>query len=177
MYWTRFGSEDKEPKTIKVVDNGAFQVLQLGVSGMMPLKDFVRSKNSDVLQFYGPMRIPKTPVPRREFVYESPDLIVERFEKQTDPSVVLAMVNEFLRQMPEETRRKIPRTLRLPVTISGAEDLQAVFERFDEAALVWGMENDVDNPALDEVAHFLRAAWFQFEQLILDAMPFEDPGP
>jgi len=82
---------------------------------------------------------------------------------------------EFLRQMPEETRRKIPRTLKLPAAISSGEELENVFERFDEAAYTWGMENDVENPALDEVAHLLRGAWFQYEQIAMDAMPFEDP--
>lgn len=161
---------------IQVIDDDGLQVLQLGISGILPLKEFVRNKNSDALQFYGPMRIPKTQIPRRGIAHEqSRDPITERFERQTDPKVVLSMMNEFLRQMPEDTRRKIPRTLKLPAAIASGEELEAVFERFDEAAYTWGMENDVENPALDEVAHLLRAAWFQFEQIAIDAAPFDDP--
>lgn len=175
MYWTRLGPEDKDPKTVQVIEGDGLQVLQLGVSGMVSLKEFARGK-SDALQFYGPMRIPKTPILRREIAYEpARDPVSERFEKQTDPEVVLAMMNEYLRQMPEESRRKIPRTLKLPASISDGQELQAVFERFDEAAYAWGMENDVDNPALDEVAHWLRASWLQLEQISMDAEPFEDP--
>ena len=175
MYWTRLGPEDTDPKTIQVIDDGGLQVLQLVISGIVSLREFARSKSA-ALQFYGPMRIPKTPIPRRETSYEPPrDPVTERFEKQTDPEVVLRMVNDYLRQITEGMRRKIPRTLMLPAGIANGQELEAVFERLDEAAYTWGMENDADNPALDEVAHFLRAAWFQFEQIAIDAEPFEDP--
>lgn len=175
MSWARLGPEDKDPKVIQVIDENGLHAVQLGVTGSLPLKEFARSK-PDALQFYGPMRVPKTPIPRRDTSYEPPrDPVTERFEKQSDPKVVLGMVNDYLRQMPEETRRKIPRTLMLPARIADGQELEAVFERLDEAAYGWGMENDADNPALDEVAHFLRAAWFQFEQIAIDAEPFEDP--
>lgn len=174
MYWMRVGREDKDPRVIQVVEENGLQVLQLGISGHLPLKEF--AAKSDALQYYGPMHIPKTPIPRRDVAYEPVrDPVTERFEKQTDPTVVISMVNEYLRQMPEEVRRKIPRTLMLPVGIETGQELEAVFERFDAAAYAWGMENEADNPALDDVAHFLRAAWLQFEQISMDAEPFEDP--
>ena len=175
MYWARHGADDQQPKVIQVVDNDGLQVIQLGTVGMLPLAEFASSQPTS-LQVYGPMRIPKTPVPRREVVFEdSPDPVMERFGKQTDSAVVLRMLNDYLRQMPEESRRKIPRTLKLPPEIKSGEELQAAFERFDEATYTWGMENDVENPALYEVAHWLQAAWLQCEQIAMDLEPFEDP--
>ena len=175
MYWVRVGAEDGDPKTIQVIAREGLQVLQLGVTEIMPLDQFVLSKNSDKLQFYGPMRIPKTPIPRRVYEPPPPDPVTERFEKQSDPKVVLAMLNEFLRDMPPDVRGKIPRTLKLPAAIHTGEELEAAFERFDEAVYVWGMENETENPGLDEVARYLRAAWFQYQQIAIEAMPFEDP--
>jgi hypothetical protein len=117
----------------------------------------------------GGLRIPKTPVTRNPEPEPEPDLARERFDKQTDPAVVMAVVNEYLANLPAKTRAKIPRTLRLPLSISTLAQLEETYERFDKACFAWIVESDVDNPALDEVTHFLQTAWLQLGQIALDA--------
>jgi hypothetical protein len=67
----------------------------------------------------------------------------------------------------------IPRTLNLPTAILNSEELHAVYERFDDAFCAWANQNEVENPALDEVMHFLQEAWLQLEQIALDPAPLD----
>jgi DNA primase catalytic subunit len=167
-YWTRLNPEDPSPTIIELVDDGGLRVLQLGRQERPNLAEYLRGQ-PPTLEFYGRLRIPKTPIPRAPVQEPERDPVRERFEKQTDPKVVMAMVNEYLAALPIETRKKIPKTLRLPTSISSVAELETTYDRFDEASFAWGIENDVDNPALDDISHFLQMAWLQLEEIAMDA--------
>jgi hypothetical protein len=170
-YWTRLSAQDPAPTIIELVEaRDALRVVQLGRAESLPFDEYLRGQPK-TLEFYGRLRIPKTPIARTRAPEPETDPVTARFAKQTDSKVVLAMVNEYLAKLPPETRAKIPRPLRLPTSISTVAQLEAINERLDEAGFTAIMEDvdNVDNPALEEVTHFLQSAWLQLLHIAYEA--------